>query len=98
MCDGEQRRTAADVPEPARRAAVQFELRRTAVTYHLDVAPQHAARMAGSERLHRRFLGREPAGEVDRRHTSARAVRHLAIREDTPHEPIAITLDRRGDA
>ena len=35
----------------------------------LDVAPQHALRMAGAERLHRRFFRRKPAGKVNRRHS-----------------------------
>ena len=54
--------------------------------------------MAGAERLHRRFFRGEPAGEMNRRHAAARAVRDLALGEDPPQKPIAVPLDRGGNA
>ena len=54
-----------------RGAAVQPQLRRTAAADHLDVAPEHALRMAGAERFHRRFFGGEPAGKMNGRDAAA---------------------------
>ena len=78
-------------------AAVQPQLRRTADPDHLDVLPQHAAGMAGAERLHRRFLGRETAGEMGDRVAAARTIGDLLIGEDPVQEAVAIALQRRGD-
>ena len=58
---------AAHRLESSRRAAVKLQLRRSAVPHHFDVAPQHFLRVAGAKRLHRRFLCREAAGEMDGR-------------------------------
>ena len=38
---------------------------------HLDVFPQHAARVAGAERFHRGFFRGEPAGEARERDRAA---------------------------
>jgi hypothetical protein len=97
--DGQLRRLAADPVEAPGRTALQLQLRRPAgPADDLDVTPQHALRVAGAERLHRRFLGREPAGKMDRRMAAAHAVRDFAVGEDAPSESIAVALERRGDA
>ena len=81
------------------RAAVKPQLRRPARRAHdLDVAPQHALRVAGAERLHRRFLRREPAGEMGRRVPAPRRVRNFAVGEDAAQKSIAVARDRRFDA
>ena len=81
-----------------RGAAVKLQLRRAAAADDFDVAPEHALRVAGAERLHRRFLGREAAGEMNRRHAAPRAVRDFALGEDAVQEAVAVALDRGGDA
>src|SRR5262245_60546123 len=73
LCEGERfrmgdrhmRRAAADGGEAAPGAAVEVEPRRAAAADDLDVAPKHALRVPGAERLHRGFLGCEAASEVD---------------------------------
>src|SRR6266851_5755778 len=81
--DRYQRGMAADRRESPRGAAMQRELRRAAASNDLDVAPQHALRMAGTERLHRGLLRREAAREMNGRVPPARAVGDLAFSEDS---------------
>ena len=83
-----------------RRAAppCNCELRRAAAPDDLDVAPEHSVRMAGAERFHRRFFRGKAAGKVNRRHLATRAVRHFAVGEHALQEPLAVSLDRVGDA
>ena len=73
-------------------AAVQPQLRRTVDAEHLDVLPEHAARVAGAERLHRRFLRREAAREMRDRVAPPRTIGDLPLREDPPEEAVAIAL------
>ena len=97
MRDGDERGSAAHGGEPARGAPVQPQLRWTAVSHDLDVAPQDAVRVAGSQGLHGGFLGRESAGKVRRRHAAPHAVGHFALGEDTMGESLAVALDGGGD-
>ena len=92
--DGQQRRTAAHRARAPRGAAVQPQLRRPAAAERPRVAPEHAARMAGAERLHRRFLRREAPGEVRHRVAPPRAIGDLAVGEDAAQEPVAVALER----
>ena len=98
MRDGQPRRTAADCLEPARGAAVQLQLRWTAVSYDLDVTPQHTLRVAGAECLHRRLLCGKAPREVNRRVVAAHAVRDLGLRENAVRKTLAVTLDGGGNA
>ena len=98
MGDRQKRGTGAQLGEPARRPAVKLQLRGAAVPHHFDVAPEHAARVSGAERLHRRFLCRESAGKMNGRHPAARAVDDLAVGEHASHEPLAVPRERLGDA
>ena len=98
MRDRHQRRKPAHRREPPRGPAVQRELRRAAAPDDLDVAPQHPVRMPGAERLHRRFFRGKPAGKVNRWNLAAGAVGHFALGEHAPQEPLAVSLDRVGDA
>src|SRR5262249_42847828 len=84
--------------EGAPGAAIQMEARRSAPPDHLHVAPQDALRVPRAQRLHRRFLGGESPGEMDRRYAPPRAVRNLAVGEDAAEEPIPVPLDRLRDA
>src|SRR5262245_45988602 len=98
MRDRDERGAAADGREAAAGAAVELKPRRTAAADDLDVAPQHALRVAGAERLHRGLLGGEAAGKVDFGLAAPLAVRHFSLGEDTMDETIAVTFDGRGDA
>ena len=98
MRDREKRRYAADRLEAALGAAMKPQLGRTTVTHHLDIAPQHALRMSGAEGFHRRFLRREPPGEMNRGDAPSRAVRDLTVCEDTLEKPLAVARDRVRDA
>ncbi len=98
MRDRDERRVAADGREPAAGAAMQVKLRRAAAAHDLDVAPEDALRVAGAERLHRRFLGGEAAGKVDFGLAAPLAVRHFGLGEDTMDETITVTFDGCGDA
>src|SRR5262245_44165211 len=106
LCEGERlgmrdrhvRRAAADGGEAAPGAAVELEPRRAAAADDLDVAPEHALRVPGAERLHRGFLGCEPASEVNLRLAAPQAVRRFVLGEDTMDEAVAVALDGRGDA
>lgn len=98
MRDGQERSGAPKRSESIRRAAVKPQLRGTAAPDDLDVAPQHAKRMTGAERLHGRFLRRETSGEMNGRNAAAQAVRHFAFGEHTMEKPIAVAFDRLGDA
>jgi hypothetical protein len=90
---------AADLLEASKRAAVKPELRRSIRPAHdFDVAPQHAVRVAGAERFHRRFLGRKPAREVNLRKATAHAVLDLAFGEDPKREALAVAADRGSDS
>src|SRR5882672_11864919 len=92
MSDGEQRRIPPHRGKSTRRAAVELQLRRTAAADHLDVAPQHALRVARAERFHGCFLRGETAGEMNSRHPPACAVSDLAFGEDAAGEPLAVPL------
>ena len=98
MRDGQQRRSGAERGKTASRAAVELELRRTASADDFDVAPENLLRVPGAKRLHRGFLGGKSPGKMDRRLTSPHAIGNLAVGEDAPQEPIAVTLDGRRDS
>ena len=98
MRDGQLRRMAADCLESARGAAVQLQLRGAAASHDLDVAPQHASRVAGAECLHRGFLRCKASGEMNRRVAAAHAVRHFGLGENAVRKTLAVPLDGGGDA
>src|SRR6476661_2538756 len=77
--------------------AVKLELRRAAVTHDLDVAPEHPARVSRAERLHGSFFGCESAGKMDRGSMSSSAVGNFIGCEDSRHEAIPVSRDRRRD-
>ena len=79
-------------------AAVELQAWRAAAADDLDVLPQHAARLACPERLHRRLLRGEASGEVRNRIPPLCTIGNLAVREDAAQEPIAITLEDVRDA
>src|SRR5262245_45520592 len=98
MRDRDERGAAADGREAAAGAAVELKPRRAAAADDLDVAPQHALRVASAERLHRGFLGGEAAGKVDFGLAAALAVRNFGLGEDTMDKAITVPFDGRGDA
>ena len=98
MRDRQQRALRAERRKPPGRAAVELELRRTAAAHDLDVPPQHLLRVSRAERLHAGFLGREPSGKVDRGHAAAIAIGNFPVGEDAAQKPLAVALDRGGDA
>ena len=82
----------------ARRAAVQFETRRTAAADDLDILPEHALRLAGPEGFHRRFLRGKAAREVRGRVPPLGTIGNLARCEDAVQESLAVALEHVGDA
>src|SRR5688572_16893405 len=74
------------------------QLRRSARAAHdLNTAPEHAARVTRSERLHCRLLGCKPRGKRRGGVTLSATVRHLFVCEHTTYEPLAVALDRKGN-
>lgn len=98
MRDREERIRCAHRREPAGGAAVKLETRWPAGPNDLDVPPQDVLRMPRAERLHARFFRREPTREVNGCRPAACAVRDFRVGENAADEPIAVTLDRCGDA
>ena len=98
MCDGQERGLALHRGKAPGGSAMQLQLRWTATPDDLDVPPQHALRMAGAERFHRRLLGGKPAGKMNGRHPAPLAVSDFAVGEDSSQEPVAVTRDGVGDA
>src|SRR5262245_26068136 len=98
MGDRDERRFPAYSRELRGRAAVHLELRRTAASDDLDIAPQNAMRMAGAKRFHRRLFRSESAGKVNRRRPAAATVRNLRVGKHSTEKPFAVSLDYAGDA
>src|SRR5688572_29994224 len=98
MREGEHRSRCAHRRKPRRRAALEPELRRAAAPEHLDAAPEHAARMAGAERLHCCFLRRKPGGKRRDRVTPAPAVCNFLLGEHALDEAVAVTVDGIANA
>lgn len=75
------------------------QLRRPSRGAHdLDIAPEHALRMPGAERFHRRFFGGKPASEMGRRIAAARGVGDFPVGEDAAQESITVSRNRGFDA
>lgn len=91
--DGEQGPGGPERLEASRRAARQPQLRRPALPEHFDVFPQHAARVAGAQRFHRRFLRRETAREARYRIALARTISNLDVGEHAPQEPLTVPCE-----
>lgn len=83
---------------PLRRAAVKLQPRWTTAADDLDVLPQDAARVAGAEGLHRRFLGRKSTGQMRSGISAASTIGNLASSEHALQEAIAIALEHLGEA
>lgn len=77
---------------------MKLQLRGTSAAHHFNIAPEHLLGMTRSERLHRRFLGGEAAGKVDRRIPAALAVRDFPVGEDAAQKSLAVPFDCRSDA
>ena len=98
MRDCQLRRVAADGFKPPRRAAMQLQLRGSAAPDHFNIPPEDASRMAGTERLHRCFLGGKASGKVDGGVAAAHTVSDLGLGENAVCKPLAVALDRGGNA
>jgi len=94
MRDGQLRRVAANRLEPSSSAAMQLQLRRSAMADHLDVAPQHALRVARAERLHRCLFSGKASGEVNGGVVTAHAVGNFGLGKNAMCKTVAIPLDR----
>src|SRR5438093_1672433 len=97
VCQRQQRAGCAHPREARSRAAMKSQLRRASGADDLDVAPAHAARAAGSERLHRRLLGRESRGKRRCEVTPGAAIGDFTLGEDPLDEALAVTADRLRD-
>ena len=98
MRDGEERRAHAHAIGVSRGAPMQPQLRRSAHADDFDILPQHAARVAGSERLHCRFLGRETPGEMRYGIAPARTIGNLPLGEDPAQKAVAVATEHVGHA
>ena len=98
MRDRQQRGAGAHRIGPASGAAVQQEFRRATVADDLDILPQHAARVAGPERLHRRLLRREAPGDVRHGIAAAGTISNLAVGQNAAKKPVAVLLEHLADA
>lgn len=76
---------------------MKLQLRRTSAPHDFNVAPEHLLGMTRSKRFHRRFLGGEAAGKMDRGIVPALAVRNLPVGEDAAQESFAVSFDCRGN-
>ena len=88
-------------PIAAKRAAAppwNFSCGGPYLADHLDAGPEDSLRLAGAERLHRRFFRgearREGRGEI----ALGAAIGDFAVGEDAPDETVAVSLDRLGNA
>ena len=54
--------------------------------------------MTGSERLHGRFFGGKPSGEMRHRIAAPRTISNLSFREHTAQEPLSVPFKCAGDA
>ncbi len=79
----------------ARRAAppCSSRPRRSATADDFDVLPQHAARMAGAERFHRRFFRRESSSQMRSGVPPLGTIGNLAGGEHALQEAIAVTFE-----
>src|SRR5262245_36859292 len=98
MSNGEERRACADCGKATAGATVKLQLRWSSASYHLNVDPKHLLSMTGSERLHRRFLRREPAGKMDGRESAALTIGDFAVGENSTEKTVTKTFDCRFDA
>ena len=69
------------------------QLRGAADADDFDIAPEHALRVSRAERLHRRFFGRETAGQMGRRIPPARRLGDLAVGEHATQKSVAKSRD-----
>jgi len=76
---------------------MELQLRRTAAPDYLDAAPEHSARMAGAERLHRRLLRGKPGGERRIRVAASATVGNLSFCEHPQDESFPVPFDRLAD-
>jgi hypothetical protein len=94
VSNGEQRPGRSHGLEPACGAAVKPQLRRTSGPDDLDIAPEHALRMACAQRLHGRFFCRESARKMRCWIPTTCGVGDFARREDAIQKAFAVALDR----
>jgi len=96
--DRQERHRSTEGIEAAFRSVVKREPGRAAESNHFNVLPEHFGRMAGAERLHRRFLCGEPSRKMDRGFAAPRAVGNFAVGEYAAKEPVAVLADCRLDS
>src|SRR5512134_1853950 len=77
---------------------MELQHRRPMPAHHFDAGPEHALRLAGAERLHRRFLRRKARRERRREVLLALAIGDLAFSEHPADEAVTVALDRVLDA
>jgi hypothetical protein len=80
------------------RATLKPQLRRAALAYYLDVAPEDALGVTCAQGLHRGLLGGKAPGKVGRGIPSAGGIGDLAVGENPTQKPVSISGDGRLDA
>ena len=96
--DGQMRPGRTKPREVFAGGVVKLQLRRPAAADDFEVAPEHTKRVAGADGLHASLLRGEPSGQMRRRMLAAHAVGNLCIGEDSTEKPVAVSLERLGDA
>jgi hypothetical protein len=69
----------------------------SAAAHDFDVLPEHAVRLTGPERLHRRFLRGEAAGEVRSRVPALGTICNLTRCKHALQETLAVAVEQVSD-
>lgn len=98
MRDGEERSDNQEAASVRGCASVEHQLRRSAVTDHFHVVPQHTCGVAGAKRFHRGLFRGKSRGKVRCRVAPARTILDLAGGEDAPQEAVPVAREHLGYA
>lgn len=99
VSDRQKRAVCLHIGESPGGASVEPQLRwSTGRAHDLYIAPEHALRVTGAERFHRRLFRRKPAREVRCRIPATSRVCDFSLGEDASEKAIAVSLDRGFDA
>lgn len=96
VCDGHERSAYQHTVGSPCRTTVKLQARRSTTANHLDVFPEDAARVAGAECFHGRFLRGEATRQMRGRVPPLGTIGNLAVGKHTLQEAFAVTVENRG--